>query len=106
MKSLAFLAIIIFLVNITGCATTKTLQATGGSRADGTVKMAYEYGQFEKPQPKWNQAKQSAQQRCKAWGYTRAEKFGGGLSKCVSRNGYGCVKHRVTVTYQCTGGRQ
>lgn len=35
---------------LTGCAAPKNWAATGGSRADGTIKLSYEYGMFENPQ--------------------------------------------------------
>ena len=35
-------------VLVSGCATTKNWSATGGSRADATVRLSYEYGAFEK----------------------------------------------------------
>ena len=36
-------------VTLAGCAVNKDWVAAGGSRADGTVKLAYEYGEFQKP---------------------------------------------------------
>lgn len=90
---------------LAGCATPKVMQATGGSRADGTVDMSYEYGLFQKPVVNMAAAETTATQRCKAWGYTAAEPFGGQLKHCNAYNGYGnCVDVLVTVKYQCTGG--
>jgi len=89
---------------MSGCVSQKELVSTGGSRADGTVNLSFEYGMFEKPQVDWNQASNEAAQRCAAWGYTGAERFGGNQQKCESVNGYGdCLQWLVTVTYQCTG---
>ena len=34
-------------VLVSGCATTKNWSATGGSRADATVRLSYEYGAFD-----------------------------------------------------------
>jgi len=34
---------------LAGCSTTKEYVATGGSRADGTVDLSYEYVMFESP---------------------------------------------------------
>jgi len=31
---------------LAGCATTKDWSATGGSQADGTVRLSYEFGPF------------------------------------------------------------
>jgi YecR-like lipoprotein len=60
-----------------GCATVKTLEATGGSRSDGTVELSYEYGSLEAPQVQWEQGLVTARERCAAWGYSDAEAFGG-----------------------------
>jgi hypothetical protein len=89
---------------ITSCTVQKDLVPTGGSRADGTVNLSYEYGLFEKPQVDLPKATAVAMQRCAAWGYTGAEPFGGQMNKCEAFDGYGdCTRTLVTVTYQCTG---
>ena len=88
---------------VVACATTKTLQAVGGSRADGTVKLAYEYGMFEKPRVDTTAALQTARARCQVWGYKDAEPFGAAMTQCTATNQYGCVRTMVTVEYQCTG---
>ena len=91
------------LVILSGCAVQKTPVCTGGSRADGTVDMAYEYGMFEVPEVNWQVAANTAQRRCMNWGYKNAESFGGGMSNCISYSSSGCNKWRVTNTFQCTG---
>jgi hypothetical protein len=70
------------LLLATGCATVKTLEATGGSRSDGTVELSYEYGGFETPQVQWQQGLFTARERCAAWGYSDAEAFGGQKETC------------------------
>jgi len=106
MKLLSYvLAIVGVAVALQGCAVQKQLVATGGSRADGTVKMSYEFGMFEQPVINLQQGVQSATQRCQSWGYTGAEPFGGQTKQC---NGYGtggCNSWTVTVEYQCTGSK-
>lgn len=85
-----------------GCASVKVPQATGGSRADGVVEMSYQFGMFESPRVNWGEAQSSAAARCRAWGYTTAEAFGGALNQCQSTNGYGnCIQTLVTMKYQC-----
>lgn len=88
---------------LAGCATPKQLVATGGSRADGTVKMSYEYGRFETPQVNGAQGTATAKQRCAAWGYSGAEPFGGATKQCVNSSNSGCNRWMVTFEYQCTG---
>eukprot|EP01133_Synstelium_polycarpum_P020822 gene20822-25010_t len=45
----ALAGVLVLACSMSSCAVQKTMQATGGSRADGTVKLSYEYGQFEQP---------------------------------------------------------
>ncbi len=100
-KFISFFCIALFL--LAGCATQKIPQATGGSKADGTINLAYEYGLFEEPVVDWGIATNTAIERCKAWGYKNAESFGGSQNNCLAYNGYGnCVRTQVNVTYQCT----
>ena len=92
-------------VLLAGCTVNKTLVPTGGSKSDGTVDLAYEFGAFEKPVVDLSSAQAAAVQRCQAWGYTNAEAFGGEKRQCMQFDGYGtCVRMNVTITYQCTGG--
>lgn len=90
-------------VTLAGCAVNKDWVAAGGSRADGTVKLAYEYGEFQKPMVSRDQAVRTATDRCAAWGYTGAEPFGEVLTNCINGNAYGCNVYRVTAEFQCTG---
>ena len=41
--------LLIALLLLQGCAVNKQLVPTGGSRADGTVTLAFEYGIFDAP---------------------------------------------------------
>ncbi len=104
MKTKPLLALLLMLTILTGCASVKILQPTGGSRSDGIIEMSYEYGMFEKPQVRWGQGQTTASDRCRAWGYNRAEIFGGATSQCKAYNSYGnCLRYFVTVKYQCIG---
>jgi hypothetical protein len=92
-------------VLLSGCASTKSWSATGGSRADATVRLSYEYGLFEKPQTNEQEAISLATSRCKTWGYTGAEAFGGVTQQCNMPGGMGggCQRWVVTKEFQCTG---
>ncbi|MFL1802815.1 YecR family lipoprotein [Plesiomonas shigelloides] len=104
MKTRKLLVIPLIALFAAGCTSVKTLQATGGSRADGVVELSYEYGMFETPQVQWEQGLVTARERCQAWGYSNAEAFGGTTSACQAFNGYGnCVRALVTAKYQCIG---
>jgi len=95
------------MLALAACAVNKTLVPVGGSRADGTVKLAYEFGLFEKPRVDAASALVAARQRCQAWGYTEAEPFGGAVTQCQATNGYGnCLRTLVTIEYQCSGANK
>ena len=106
--SLAMWRVLIGLVAIViaGCArpTNITLVPTGGSRADGTVTLSYEYGGNEKPIIDAAQGAAAARDRCKAWGYSDAQPFGGESRQCQAPSQYGCMRWFVSVPYQCLGG--
>ena len=96
---------LILISLLSSCAVQKSWVATGGSRADGVVSLAYEFGAFESPQVNEGQAISEATQRCAVWGYTGATAFGGALQTCSRTDGFGgCSTTRVTKDYQCTGG--
>ena len=87
-----------------GCATPMNYAATGGSRSDGTVKLSYQFREFQQPVVDAQQGIELAKSKCAAWGYTGAEPFGGELRTCAYSNQYGCVQFLVTAEYQCLGG--
>jgi len=89
---------------LSACAVQKTMVPTGGSRADGTVEMSYEVGEFEQAKIDLAQAAKDAARRCQAWGYSDAEPFGGQKSQCQQRGGFGgCARTYVSMQFQCIG---
>ena len=89
---------------IAGCSTKKDFYATGGSRADGVVDMAYDFNRMETPVIDKKQAYSIARSKCSLWGYGDAEPFGGQIQICQARSGFGeCSAWQVTVKYQCLG---
>jgi len=88
------------------CSTNKQLVATGGSRADGTVNLSYELGAFENPKLNMEQGLATAGERCRAWGYSSAEPFGGEQRQCQVANQYGCMRWFISLTYQCLGSNR
>lgn len=106
-QSVKFVLGMIAALSLYGCAVQKQMVPTGGSRADGTVKLSYEFGMFEVPKIDNEQALVLAKQRCSAWGYTGAEAFGGATKQCTNGSAYsGCNTWMVTVEFQCTGNLQ
>jgi hypothetical protein len=91
------------VVAVAGCSTVSQMTATGGSRADGIVRLSYEYGAFSKIRIDEADALRTAQARCQTWGYKDAEAFGGVTRQCQASNMYGCVRWTVTKEYQCVG---
>jgi hypothetical protein len=88
---------------LAGCTANITPEAIGGSRADGTIVEAYQFGAFEKPVVDWDAADADAKTRCHEWGYNNADRFAGVETQCLERNGYGmCMQSEVHATYQCT----
>jgi len=97
-------AVFAFLVVLTACSTHKDFYATGGSRADGVIDVAYDFTYLETPVVDLNQAYNIARSKCSLWGYVDAEPFGGASQECTVRRGYGdCSAWRVSKKYQCLG---
>jgi hypothetical protein len=92
------------VVALAGCATVSQMTATGGSRADGFVRLSYEAGRFDKIRIDEADGLRTAQARCRTWGYKDAEAFGGVTRICQASAGlYGCSRWLVTKEYQCIG---
>ena len=89
---------------IFGCANNvpKELVATGGSKADGIVELSYQYSERETPVVNKAEGLKTAEKRCQAWGYKRADPFGGEKTVCSSPGTWTeCGTHLVTIQYQC-----
>lgn len=96
MKNL-FSIVVLSAAMLAGCATQKQLVPSGGSRADGIVKMSMGFSSFESPRVDLAQAKSAAKQRCVSWGYTDVEPFNQGVRRCQNHS---CIE---TYEYQCIG---
>ena len=111
MKPIILVAIV--SLTLAGCTKTtvyKIPQATSGSKADGTVRLAYEATAREDVIPNWANAEGNALKRCRAWGYTRVNAFAGALTQCTEVgqgllvNGAvpgGCARQIIYRDYQC-----
>ena len=94
-----FIAAFVFF---SGCAVQVQGVPVGGSRADGTVTLAYEYMDLiEIPEVNWEEMQKQAQDRCARWGYLNAERFGGELRDCIEQGSSSCARWRVSIEYQC-----
>lgn len=104
MRRISLALLLIALTATSGCAVKKNFYASGGSRADGTVDLAYDVQQFEQPVVDISQAQAIAKSKCQVWGYQDAEAFGGQTQHCNQFNGYGtCIAAQIVVKYQCLG---
>lgn len=104
MKFSSLLASALIVSLLFGCSSRQNYYAMGGSRADGTVDLAYDTKMFVTPIVNDQQAQEIATQKCKVWGYQDAESFGGMTENCFARNSYGdCLRGQVIVKYQCLG---
>ena len=93
-----------FVLLLNGCSAVKRATPMGGSRADGTIEMGYEQGEFQTVEIDWATADREAKARCQSWGYTDAQRFGGMKRVCNQPGGFsGCARHMVSVQYQCLG---
>ena len=101
LKSLCWIVVGVVGIFLSGCAVKVASAPVGGSRADGTVTLAYEYGMFQTPEVNWAEMQKQAQDRCLRWGYLTADRFGGELRNCVQQGSSGCLRWRVSIEYQC-----
>ena len=109
-KAVLFSVLALVLFSLAGCArkVNKEWVPTGGSRADATIELSFEYNpQLEIPVLNDQQGLDLAIARCKSWGYHSAEAFGGHKGTCnlMMAAGFGVSCHREIVTkqYQCLG---
>ncbi|MBY6154062.1 YecR-like lipofamily protein [Vannielia litorea] len=97
--------VILACAGLASCTeVTKVPVPTGGSRADASVVLSYEYTALEIVTADWNAAQSSADKRCRAWGYRKADPFQGTVNQCQQTDAYGsCIRGTVSKTYQCLG---
>jgi len=103
MKTFPKLATACALAGLVGCAAQQSWYAVGGSRADGTVRLAFTASEFANANPNPAQGVALATQRCRAWGYNAAEAFGGVVRQCNGTQGMfsGCGEYVYYAEYQC-----
>lgn len=97
-----FLAAAALLLNLAACATSQKWAVSGGDRADGVVRISYEYPEFQQPEVSDEQALKIALNRCEGWGYEEAKPIAGQLRQCSNMEGSNCNLWTVTREYQCT----
>jgi len=98
------LSTVLMLCILTGCSIPvhKEWVATGGSKADGVVRLSIEYMDKQTPIVDEEQALKIARERCAVWGYSNALAFGGVTRQCLYPGTFGCGAYQETKEYQCT----
>lgn len=81
----------------------KTMEATGGSLADGVIELSYTRSPSETSLFDEQDALKTATKRCKAWGFKKADAFSGEQTSCRDQIGSRCDVYLVTKKYQCVG---
>lgn len=97
---------IVFALIVSGCSVTKEYAATGGSKADGIIKLSYEVSKYQVPQVNEQQGLTLARKKCNGWGYSDAEALGGVQRACNEPTLTSCANWIVTKEYQCIGGQE
>ena len=87
------------LLALCGCIPPSIPVDVGGSKADGTIVMGTSVSSIGTVD--WSGAAAVARERCRAWGYSRAEAFSGVMQQCTWMGAYGCNQYNVSRTYQC-----
>uniref|UniRef100_UPI003FD7E666 YecR family lipoprotein n=2 Tax=Pseudomonas TaxID=286 RepID=UPI003FD7E666 len=72
------------------------------SRANGLLDIAFQGGAVYDAGD-MSKALTIATQKCIAWGYQGAEKFGSKRTFCLEGNMFGCQASEQTVKFQCVG---
>ena len=93
----------ILLLSLTACATPQKWSPAGGSRADGLVRLSYEYAEFHQPDMSDAEARAIALNRCNSWGYKEVEPLAGQVRQCSNMEGGNCNLWTVTRECQCKG---
>ena len=86
---------------LAACSHVTQPMPVGGSKADGVVMLAFETSSRDSRDVDWRAADASAAQRCAAWRYSRAERFGAERRQCRAVGVVDCNLWAVAVDYQC-----
>lgn len=99
MQKTFLLILLLCIAGFTSCTVKKRLAIVDGSKADGTLTMAYTIRANQKAKFILEEARQEAVVKCKQWGYSDAEIFNAGLRECTEYRQNQCI--RYTVKYKC-----
>lgn len=80
------------------CTVHRILSVSDGSKADGTLTFSYQAFALQKVIINWDKAQADANERCKQWGYSKANFFDSGFRTCLDQD---CTSYRVVYKCQC-----
>lgn len=101
MQKTFILILLLFIVGLSSCTVKKRLEIVDGSKADGTLTMAYTIKANQKAKFILEEARQEAVVKCKQWGYSDAEIFTAGMRECIDYRQLQCVRYMVKYKCQC-----
>jgi hypothetical protein len=90
------------LCSVAGCATSRQWSVSDSEKAEGLVRVSYEFPEAHEPSLSENDARQLALHRCEGWGYDDAEPIAGQLRQCSNMDDGSCNLWTVTREFQCT----
>lgn len=100
----AAFALSLGVITLAGCATSKHWNVSGGEKAEGLVRVSYEFPEAHEPALSESAAQELAEHRCEGWGYDDAEPIAGQLRQCSNMDDGSCSLWTVTREFQCTRG--
>ena len=81
---------------LSGCAVQAKYYGVSGSKADGTVSIGYDGSSYTITKQNLPEAQQLAAAKCRIWGFTDAEAFGGVKTQRVNEYAYQGI-----IEFQC-----
>lgn len=102
--NIAAITLVLTLVGLAGCATSKQWSVSGADKSAGIVRVSYEYPEFKEPMLSDAQAAELAANRCDSWGYDAIEPIDGQIRQCANKNGDNCELWKVTREFLCRSG--
>lgn len=94
-KSILLITILI----ISSCTYSPTIYS--GSKADAIISVSYTTAPALLTAKDWERVDMDANERCKNWGFSNAERFDLGRKVCLVYNAFGCIKWEYYHNYQC-----
>jgi hypothetical protein len=103
MRAAALLSLM-FLAACAGGTAGLRPQLSEASRADGIVALSSVGTIYTAAEPDWTEAAETADRRCRGWGYDERAAFAGWREICQAYDRHGrCVQTETIRYYSCAG---